>query len=272
MDNLVKCPHCGQEVLEEALERHIKYVCSEANKQVKFKCQASDLALAIKEVRMAAITNNRGFTDRPILHGIYFEASAGQITLTASDGCTLATVSIPGEVAQEGTGLVTAKGLKVPKKGEVDVRINSSDCLIVSKDGQATYPILLGDFPNYRKVIPEEKDMMVSVLILSKEFLDAIKTIKLEDVNNALRIYTTDDGLKFVTKDEEGATKEWQFKAMIEGEGKIAVNHKYLTDIAKVCGAFTLQWAEPPIKELPMPMRVATDRGIHVIMPLNVEL
>jgi len=39
--------------------------------------------------------------------------------------------------------------------------------------------------------------------------------------------------------------REWQFKVIVGGEGKIAVNHKHLTDIAKVCGAFTLQWTTP---------------------------
>jgi len=189
---------------------------------------------------------------RPILQTVRFHQKEGKLTLTATDGFKLAEVSLNFE-AGEAEALIFASELKglIPalrkaKRVKVSFEQKADD-----EGGLVTKLLLIdtelirykfysqdGDYPDYEKVIPGEfvatasfdtKAMMkASQSLLSFWYDDDTKPLY-----RPLTLEISEGKVMVEAKEDRG-------KAVIEaeasGEGKVAVNGKYLLQALKACG------------------------------------
>jgi hypothetical protein len=105
--------------------------------------------------------------------------------------------------------------------------------------------------------------MTTTVIFQSKELVNGVKVVANGVAN--LRLYPEANAVKLVAK-EDDSSREYLCPAMVSGSGKIAVNPKFLHDLAKLSDSLTLSWGDPT-----RAMRAQTTRGLHVIMPLFVQ-
>jgi DNA polymerase-3 subunit beta len=229
--------------------------------QPLLEVDAGELGLAIKEVADSAAKEDT----RPVLTGIHFEVGENQLTLTAADGFRLATTSLSCSVANQGTLLVSAKAAKlIPLlEGSLQLQQGEGACVVMGSRGQLTVKTIQGSYPNYRHIIPDESEMTTTVIFQSKELVDGIKVVANGVAN--LRLYPEANAVKLVVKEDDGS-REYLCPAMVSGSGKIAINPRFLLDLAKLSDSLTLSWSDPT-----RAMRAQTTRGLHVIMPLFVQ-
>jgi DNA polymerase III sliding clamp (beta) subunit (PCNA family) len=135
--------------------------------------------------------------------------------------------------------------------------------VIIGRRGRLTIRTNQGTYPNYRHLIPDESQMTTTVIFQSKELVDGIKVATNGTAN--LRLYPEANAVKLVSR-EGDVSREYLCPAMVSGEGKIAVNPKFLLDLARLSDSLTLSWNNPT-----EPIRAQTTRGLHVIMPLFVQ-
>ena len=222
---------------------------------------AEELGLAIKEVADSAAKED----SRPVLTGIYFEMADSQLSLAAADGFRLASVSVSCPVTNQGTLLVPAKAARlIPLlEGSLQIQQGEGTCVVIGNRGQLTIKTIQGEYPNYQRIIPDESGMTTTVIIQSKELVEGIKAII--DDSTPLRFYPQDNAVKLVVN-EDDVSREYLCPAMVSGSGRIAVNRRYLLDLAKLSDTITLSWNESH-----QPLRAKTARGLHVIMPMLVQ-
>jgi hypothetical protein len=219
---------------------------------------------------------------RPILQTVRFHQKEGKLTLTATDGFKLAEVSLNFE-AGEAEALIFASELKglIPalrkaKRVKVSFEQKADD-----EGGLVTKLLLIdtelirykfysqdGDYPDYEKVIPGEfvatasfdtKAMMkASQSLLSFWYDDDTKPLY-----RPLTLEISEGKVMVEAKEDRG-------KAVIEaeasGEGKVAVNGKYLLQALKACGGI----AEVKMANASSPILFSSNGYRCLVMPMLI--
>jgi DNA polymerase III sliding clamp (beta) subunit (PCNA family) len=134
-------------------------------------------------------------------------------------------------------------------------------CVATGNQGQLICLTIAGSFPNYRQLIPDEAQMTTTVTVQSKELAQGLSM-----VGDIVYFYPhQDNSIRLVTKDGN-ITKECLCPATVSGDGRIAINRKYLLDLTKLSDTITLSWDKSNES-----IRAVTQRGTHVIMPMFLQ-
>ena len=220
---------------------------------------------------------------RAVLQTVHFLQKEGKLTLTACDGYKLAEVSLNFE-AGEAEALIYASELKglIPALRKAK-RVKVSFETKADEEGSLVTKLLLidtelirykfysqdGEYPDYEKVIPSEfvatasfdtKAMMkASQSLLSSWYDDDTKPLY-----RPLTLAISEGTVTIEAKEDRG-------KAVIEaeasGEGKIAVNGKYLLQALKACGGI----AEVKIANANSPILFSSNGYRCLVMPILAE-
>ncbi len=201
------------------------------------------------KVEQSVIKNMFNMTDfaisrddsRYVLNGTYFVISGNTITLVATDGRRLAVykkemeektlvdrgVIIPTKTVQE------VKRMMQPE-GEVEIKFSDSQVMFCFEDCFVLSRLIEGEYPNYKKVIPEESEKKLRVN--REDFLQAIRRADIFTDQDSMAVKLTATPKKLtITKNTPylGEAKE-EMSAEYSGEEmQIGFNPKYLIDVLR---------------------------------------
>ena len=216
---------------------------------------------------------------RYFMNGIYFEKADGHFVMVATDGRRLAYIKKP---APEGINdipgiIIPPKILNIVQRRAGDegmAKISVTDKLIYIQFGtyKLSSVLIEGQFPNYRRVIPENQVNRFSVN--RQEMLDALKRVALLVEQKSHRVYLgLSSGIASVYCEEsEIGTAREEIPCQYEGEElSIALNYRYIEDPFKVIGGdeIAILFNDPnkTITITPVPEK----DFFHIVMPMQQE-
>lgn len=215
---------------------------------------------------------------RYFMNGVYVEQQDGQLVMVATDGRRLSHISHDPEAPLPSfTGvIVPPKILSLIKKlstgeGNVSLAITQKNVFVKLDNQRLSSALIEGQFPNYRRVIPESQQYQLSVK--RDELQDALKRVSLL-VEKSRRVYLTMSQEGLLLKSEEGeigqATEE--VSCQYEGpETTMALNFTYLVDPLRVIDTdeITLQFTESNKAVTIQPTPEAN--YFHIVMPMQLD-
>jgi DNA polymerase-3 subunit beta len=216
---------------------------------------------------------------RYFMNGVLFEKQENKFIMVGTDGRRLAYIDIEVD-----TGTKDFTGIIIPPKilniilkraGEEGlISISISDNMIFFKFGAYQFSSVLieGQFPNYRRVIPESQSY--SFVLSRIEMIEALNRVSLMVEQKSRRIYMkVSSGAIFISSEESdiGDAKE-EIPCKYEGDDvSIALNYRYIEEPLKamdndeVIVYFTEANRAITIKPVP------EGNFFHIIMPMNVD-
>lgn len=188
-----------------------------------------DFLAALDQVMVAASRDDA----RPVLTGVYFEATDEGLRLVATDSYRLALCQLPG-VRAGATGLVPVRALRELSRTvgskKMQIAIGTRDASFASARGTLTIRLIEGSFPNYRQLLPSSYPHRLTVG--RDELLQAIDRASLVAEDHIpIRLQLETGGIELsVSRQDVGGETE-HVSADYQGEEMtIAFNSRYLND------------------------------------------
>jgi DNA polymerase III subunit beta len=215
---------------------------------------------------------------RYFMNGVYLENLDGNLIMVATDGRRLSYIShTPNASLPEFFGvIVPPKVLNLIRKlasgeGSVRLAVAEKNVFIQFDNQRVSSALIEGQFPNYRRVIPENQDNRVYVR--RDELQDALKRVSLL-VEKSRRIYLTvaNDSLTLKSEETEIGQATEEISCRYEGpETTLALNFSYLVDPLRVIDSeeITLNFTEANKAITINPEPQAS--YFHVVMPMQLD-
>jgi DNA polymerase-3 subunit beta len=216
---------------------------------------------------------------RYFMNGVFFEKQEDKLNMVATDGRRLAIIS-----KDAGPDIEDFEGIIVPPKilniiikragDEGPIALSVTDKIIFVTFGSYHLSSVLieGDFPNYRRVIPESQSHSFTVNRI--EMLDALKRVSLLVEQKSRRVYLgISPGVISVSSEEsEMGTAREEIPCRYDGdEVSIALNYRYIEEPFKEMEEDEIEIffseATKAITIKPVP---AGD-FFHIVMPMQLE-
>ena len=215
---------------------------------------------------------------RYFMNGVYLENLDGDLVMVATDGRRLSLIkSTPIAPIPEFAGIIIPpKVLNLIRRlatGEGNVKLAVAEkILFIQLDHQRVSSALIeGQFPNYRRVIPERQEH--HVLVSREEFHEALKRVSLL-VEKSHRVYLSLSSEGLVLRSEETDIGQATEEISCEYHGPdvtLALNYSYLVEPLRVIGSerITLNFTESTkaITISPEP----EDSYFHIVMPMQLD-
>jgi DNA polymerase-3 subunit beta len=216
---------------------------------------------------------------RFFMNGVFFEKAEGKITMVATDGRRLAYISKPADSSIEDFSgvIVPPKILSILVKRSGDegpVSISVTDKTIFIKFGSYSLSSVLleGQFPNYRRVIPEVQEHSLSIRRL--EMLDALRRVSLLVEQKSHRVYLgiSSGSMAVYSEESEIGTAREEIPCKYEGkDAAIALNYRYIEEPFKVMSEddICIRFGDTTkaITILPEPEK----DFFHIVMPMQLD-
>nr|WP_320049259.1 DNA polymerase III subunit beta [uncultured Desulfuromonas sp.] len=201
------------------------------------------------------------------------------IKFVSTDGHRLASVRIESD-----TTILDNKGIIFPKKGlselrkiidqdddNINISIIENNAIITIKDTTLVMRLIDGDFPDYKRVIPEMSENYCQ--ISGEKLLHTLRRVSLlaNEKSKGINIEFMDDEIKVTSSNPEyGDAVETIKTSYIGSPVKIGFNSKYLID---VISNITDQEIRIYIKDNMSPCLISPDENtdyLAVIMPMRI--
>jgi len=241
-----------------------------------FEMPIKNLKDMIKET-IFAVSNDE---TRYFMNGIYFEKSENKFIMVATDGRRLAFIN---KNAEEGAPehfsgvIIPSKILNIVLRRAGDegmAGICVSDKTIFIKFGSYSLSSILieGQFPNYRRVIPEKQEESFTVNRL--EMLEALKRVSLLVEEKSHRVYLglSSGSISVYCEENDIGNAREEISCVYEGdEHTIALNYRYIEEPFKVTSAdeISILFTDPNKTITIMP--VPEQDFFHIVMPMQQE-
>ena len=216
---------------------------------------------------------------RYFMNGVFMEGDEGQLRMVATDGRRLAFIASDVESALPDfkgaimpTKILNIIAKRTPDEGAVSVGLSEKNVFFRFADYRFSSLLIDGQFPSYRRVIPERQSSAFKVD--RKDMLEALKRVAILAEQKSKRVYLSiSDGTLAVSSQETeiGVASE-EIPCEYEGEDfTIALNYLYLDEPVKAMSSDKVKI------EFTEPMRAVTLRPepdenfFHVIMPMQME-
>jgi DNA polymerase-3 subunit beta len=216
---------------------------------------------------------------RYFMNGVFFEKTEEKFIMVATDGRRLAYID-----KTAGAGVKDFPGIIVPPKilnilmkragdeGMVSVSITDKTIFIQFGSYKLSSVLIEGQFPNYRKVIPENQKYFFTFKRL--EILDALRRVSLLVEQKSHRVYL---GVKpgvisvYCEENEIGNARE-EIPCQNDGEEiAIALNYRYIEEPFKVMNDedISIYFTDPTrtISIMPVPNK----DFFHIVMPMQLD-
>ena len=215
---------------------------------------------------------------RYFMNGVFFEKIEDKLIMVATDGRRLAYIKKPAPDIDDFAGIIIPpKILNIIMKRAGDegmISISVTDKIIFIKFGSYKLSSVLidGQFPNYKRVIPENQENSFTVKRL--EMLDALKRVSLLVEQKSHRVFLKLESGKvsvFCEENEIGNAHE-EIPCKYDGnEVSIALNYRYIEEPLKVINSedIYIQFTEPTkaITINPLPQ----EDFFHIVMPMQLD-
>lgn len=235
---------------------------------------SSEFAEAIRQVAFAAASDD----SRPIFSGVYLSFTDGTFNIVASDGFRLServlnlknlekpsfSAIVPAKVLLEVSRLLSTQEPTV-------ICFDSRSNLVLFKNQDLIFGtrIISGQFPDYKRIIPQ--DHSVEVEMLSSDLLSAVRLADIfaHQADSSMKIKVDSSGKVYVSASDPNLGEHTSsFEASVQGDAvEISINSKYLLDFLsnvsweKIC--FRTQGSTSPCVFLP----AEKEDFVHLIMP-----
>lgn len=216
---------------------------------------------------------------RFFMNGVYFEKKEDNLITVATDSRRLAysEKNICQGIEDFKAAIVPPKILniilkRIPSEGNINISVGEKTIYFKFGNYQFSSVLIDGQFPNYKRVIPEVQSSYFEVE--KKDLVDALKRVSLLVEQKSHRVYfnLTPGILTITSQESEIGTAKEEIPCMYEGEETvIAFNYLHIEEPMKVIGTERLRF------EFTETMRAVTLKSVpdsdffHVIMPMQME-
>jgi len=241
------------------------------------KIPAPALAASIDLVARAASRDDM----RPVLTGVFVNASGREMTMVATDSYRLAVkrteleaelsgeidANIPARALRELGRILSTEGVE-----EVDVALQTNQAIFQAGAILLTTRLIEGQFPNFRQLLPESYEH--DVRLPRSEFLDVARRVsQLAQRNAPLRLSFSAGELTVAAETPDVGDAEEKMPAAFEGEDlEIGFNPEFLKEgIESVSGDEVLLRLISPLRPgLLQP--VESDDFRYLVMPIRLNV
>jgi DNA polymerase-3 subunit beta len=216
---------------------------------------------------------------RYFMNGVFFEKSGDAFIMVATDGRRLAYIR---KDAHE--GVKDFSGIIIPPKilnivmkragdeGMIALSVTDKTIFVQFGSYKLSSVLIEGQFPNYRRVIPESQ--AYSFIVNRSEMLDALKRVSLLVEQKSHRVYlgvASGTVSVYCEENEIGNARE-EIPCKYEGEEvSIALNYRYIEEPFKVMSddEISIHFTEPnkAITIKPVPEK----DFFHIVMPMQLD-
>lgn len=178
---------------------------------------------------------------RPVFTGVYINSDGKKVTIASTDGFRLSEkiVELKNEAEPFQTIIPAKTMLEIARvfsnaSEPVQFAFSPEENLALFKADDTTIAtrILSGEYPDYKRIIPDEKTLTAT--FATAEFIEAVKLTNVfaKEGNNAIKVKFDPEGkIKITSLAEEAGEHESEIEADIEGDlMEIAFSSKYLLD------------------------------------------
>jgi DNA polymerase-3 subunit beta len=218
---------------------------------------------------------------RYFMNGVYFEKAEDKFVMVATDGRRLAFINKKYDTI---SGISDFSGIIIPPKilsivlkragdeGMAGIAIDDKTIFIQFGSYKLSSVLIDGQFPNYRRVIPENQTK--SFTVNRCEMLDALKRVSLlvEQKSHRLYLALSSNTVSIYCEENDIGNAREEIPCKYEGEeATIALNYRYLEEPFKVMNAeeISVLFSDPnkTITILPVPEK----DYFHIVMPMQQE-
>jgi DNA polymerase-3 subunit beta len=215
---------------------------------------------------------------RYFMNGVYFEKAEDKLVMVATDGRRLAFIS------KNITGIPDFPGIIIPPKilnivlkragdeGIAGISITDKTIFIQFGSYKLSSVLIDGQFPNYRRVIPENQ--INHFTVNRYEMLDALKRVSLlvEQKSHRLYLGLSSGAVSIYCEENDIGNAREEIPCKYEGEdATIALNYRYLEEPFKVMNVdeISVSFNDPnkTITILPVPEK----DFFHIVMPMQQD-
>ncbi|MDR1238777.1 MAG: DNA polymerase III subunit beta [Treponema sp.] len=216
---------------------------------------------------------------RYFMNGVFLEKGEEKIVMVATDGRRLAFIDkVVGAEIKDFTGVIVPPKIlnilmrRAGDEGLVSISVTDKTIFVRFESYNLSSALIEGQFPNYRKVIPENQNFSLSVN--RGELLDALRRVSLMVEQKSHRVYLgVKPGVMSVYSEESDiGTASEDIPCKYDGEEvAIALNYRYIEEPCKaivddeICIRFTGQ--NKAITILPVPEK----DFFHIVMPMQLD-
>lgn len=235
-----------------------------------WKVDTKDFKKTLQQVVFAASSDDA----RPVLTGVYFHTSSGQVTVAATDSYRLSERKL-GKSKDSLNFLVPASAaadlLRIISDTDKEVAVTHDDQQVLFQVGDVTLVARLieGNYPDYRKLIPTK--FATTATLKRADFINIAKisslfaresagsiTIKVEDKTVSINAIASQLGENTATADADTT-----------GSGEVTLNSRYLIDALNAFSADDVDFCFNGKLE-PCIVKSSQDTSyLHLIMPLR---
>jgi DNA polymerase III subunit beta len=246
-----------------------------ADEEGFFSVSQKDFVEMINQTIFAVSTDETRF----FMNGVYMEQSNSGLIMVATDGRRLSYINriMEQTIPMFKPIIIPPKILNLIKKlcsGEGSIQFSINDNYIfVEFDSHKIYSTLIeGQFPNYRRVIPEKQQY--SSIVDRNIFLDALKRVSLlvDQKSNRLFLDIDEGTITLFTEESEIGMAREEVPCDYSGEKiRLAVNYMYLVNPVKVIETeqITISFTESN-KAVTIVSEPEKD-FFHIIMPMQLD-
>jgi len=216
---------------------------------------------------------------RHFMNGVFFEKTKDKFIMVATDGRRLAYIEKPApeEVSDFSGFIIPPKILNIVMKrggdeGMAEISVTDKTIFIKFGSYKLSSVLIEGQFPNYRKVIPEDQNN--SFTFKRQEMLDALKRVSLLVEQKSHRIFlglSTGIASIYCEESDIGNARE-EIPCVYEGEEiSLSLNYRYLEEPFKAMGVDEIQiFFNEPTKAITI-KPVPEKDFFHIVMPMQQD-
>jgi DNA polymerase-3 subunit beta len=215
---------------------------------------------------------------RYFMNGVYFEKEEDKLVMVATDGRRLALINKKGVEIPDFPGIIIPPKIlnivlkRAGNEGMAGISITDKTIFIKFGSYKLSSVLIEGQFPNYRRVIPENQTRRFTVNRC--EMLDALKRVSLliEQKSHRLYLNLSSGTVSIYCEENDIGNAREEIPCEYEGEDvTIALNYRYLEEPFKVINTegISVLFSDPnkTITILPVP----EGDFFHIVMPMQQE-
>ena len=214
---------------------------------------------------------------RFFMNGTFMEKTDGKINMVATDGRRLAFISkIADKNIEDFAGVIIPPKIlntvykRSGDEGLINISVSDRSIFIDFASYKFSSVLIEGNFPNYKRVIPEKQDFSLSVK--RDEMLNALRRVSLMVEKKSHRIYLGiyPGKMSVYSEESEIGTVEDEIPCKYDGEEvTIALNYRYMEEPFKVMTDDEIRLRfSGPTKALTIEPVPEKD-FFHIVMPMQ---
>ena len=219
---------------------------------------------------------------RPIMNGVYFDITEGQLNFVASDGCKLALLEHSGDsfTAVNTVGFVLPlkiatilRGMIKPSDELTDIFVGNNTVRFEHRADSIIATLIEGRYPNYRSVMPQNNDKILTVGV--SDLKGAIKRVSVfsNQSSSLIKLQLTNDQVKVSAQDIDYSLAADETVACGYTNSDIAIGFKgsFLGELISAIPSESLQmsFSDPMRATLITPVdNENSDKLTYLLMPM----